>query len=149
MNTGNEVSEKQWIIWRKLAKSISINFMYEHHPLKNWKSGSVDLPSSAEEILNLAHPFLNDGADFVVLDHEEFELQKGEAKKVFDKIIQNLGLEKICFEVTSPREGLKQWKKDLSSYINLFGKNCNVCNIMPSQILQVEPLRDENLLRQF
>ena len=149
MNTGNEVSEKQWIIWRKLAKSISISFMYEHHPLKNWKSGSVDLPSSAEEILNLAHPFLNDGADFVVLDHEEFELQKGEAKKVFDKIIQNLGLEKICFEVTSPREGLKQWKKDLSSYINFFGTNCNVCNIMPSQILQVEPLRDENLLRQF
>ena len=51
--------------------------------------------------------------------------------------------------VSSPREGLKQWYKDLSAYIKLFGQDCNVCNIMPSQALQVEPLRDENLLRQF
>ena len=70
-------------------------------------------------------------------------------KNVFDKVIKNLGLEKLCFEVTSPREGLKQWHKDLSEYIKLFGQDCNVCNIMPSQILQVEPLRDDNLLRQF
>ena len=67
----------------------------------------------------------------------------------FDEIINKLGLEKLCFEVTSPREGLKKWYKDLSSYIELFGSDCNVCNIMPSQILQVEPLRDDNLLRQF
>ena len=149
MNTGGEVSEKQWIDWRKLAKSVSIGFMYEHHPLRNWKPGSPDFPSSSEEILKTADPFLNDGADFVILDHEEFELQNENAKNVFDKVINNFGLEKLCFEVTSPREGLKQWHKDLSEYIKLFGQDCNVCNIMPSQILQVEPLRDDNLLRQF
>ena len=149
MNTGGEVSEKQWSDWRKLAKKVSIRFMYEHHPLRNWKHGSPDIPSTSEEILKTAEPFLNDGADFVILDHEEFELQNDNAKNVFDKVIKNLGLEKLCFEVTSPREGLKQWHKDLSAYIKLFGQDCNVCNIMPSQILQVEPLRDENLLRQF
>ncbi len=149
MNTGDEISEKQWIDWRKLTKSISINFMYEHHPLKNWKPGSSDLPSSSDEILKTAYPFLNDGAEFIVLDHEEFELQKDNAKKVFDEIINTVGLNKICFEVTSPREDINQWYKDLTSYIKLFGSECNVCNIMPSQILQVEPLRDNNLLRQF
>ena len=149
MNTGGEVSEKQWIDWRKLAKSVSIGFMYEHHPLRNWKPGSPDSPSSSEEILNTAFPFLDDGAEFIVLDHEEFELQKDNAKTNFDEIINKLGLEKLCFEVTSPREGLKKWYKDTSSYIRLFGPECNVCNIMPSQILQVEPLRDDNLLRQF
>ena len=149
MNTGGEVPEKQWIDWRRLAKSVSINFMYEHHPLRNWKPGSPDLPSSSEEILNTAFPFLDDGAEFIVLDHEEFELQKDNAKHVFNELIDHVGLHKICFEVTSPREGIKQWYKDLSSYIDLFGPHCNICNIMPSQILQVEPLRDSNLLRQF
>ena len=149
MNTGGEVTEKQWAKWRNQAKKISMNFMYEHHPLRNWKTDSPDKASSSDEILNTAMPFLNDGADFVIIDHEEFELQKSCAKDVFEKVINELSLEKVCFEVTSPREGLKQWYKDLKSYIKLFGPNCNVCNIMPSQILQVEPLRDENLLRQF
>ena len=35
MNTGGEVSEKQWSNWRKLATKVSIRFMYQgqkfHH----------------------------------------------------------------------------------------------------------------------
>ena len=84
-----------------------------------------------------------------MLDHEEFEIQQDQAKVVFDQIIKNVGLERVCFEVTSPREGLKQWLADLSAYVELFGPDCNTCNIMPSQLLQVEPIRDSNLLRQF
>ena len=148
MNTGDDVSKKQWKIWRNCAKELSMKFMYEHHPLRNWKKGSPDIPSTVEEILNTAEPFLNDGAHFVVLDHEEFELQENRAKAVFDEVIDYIGLEKISLEVTSPREGLKRWKEDLSAYIQLFGTECNVCNIMPSQIFQVEPMRDPNLLLQ-
>ncbi len=149
MNTGTDISEKQWSTWRKLAKKISLKFMYEHHPLRNWKIDNLDIASSSGDILRSAEPFLNDGADFVILDHEEFELQGKKAKNNFDKIIKKLGLDMLCFEVTSPREGLKQWSKDLSTYIELFGSECNVCNIMPSQILQVEPIRDKTLLKQF
>ena len=148
MNTGEDVSKKQWKIWRNCANELSMKFMYEHHPLRNWKKGSPDIPSTVEEILNTAEPFLNDGAHFVVLDHEEFELQENRAKAVFDEVIDYIGFEKISFEVTSPREGLKRWKVDLSAYIKLFGTECNVCNIMPSQIFQVEPMRDPNLLLQ-
>ena len=149
MNTGGDVSEKQWIKWRTYAKSILINFMYEHHPLKNWKKVETNLPSTADDIIKTALPFMNDGAEFLVLDHEEFEIQDKNAKNVFNKIISFYGLEKISFEVTSPREGLKQWYKDLRVYFNFFGVDCNVCNIMPSQILQVESLRDKDLLIQF
>ena len=149
MNTGNDISEMQWFKWRKFAKNVSLNFMYEHHPSRNWDPTSQDNPSTSDEILKISEAFLNDGADFVILDHEEFELQQDNAKTTFSKVIQKVGFEKICFEVTSPREGINQWHKDLTSYIKLFGPDCNVCNIMPSQILQVEPLRDNNLLRQF
>ena len=148
MNTGNDVSEKQWIQWRRFAIDNSMRFMYEHHPLRNWKEGSPDHASSAEDILNTAAPFLQDGAEYIVLDHEEFEIQQNQAKVVFDQIITKVGLERVCFEVTSPREGLKQWLADLSEYVKLFGPDCNTCNIMPSQLLQVEPIRDSNLLRQ-
>jgi len=149
MNTGNDVSEKQWMQWRRFAIENSMQFMYEHHPLRNWKEGSPDLASSADEILNTAAPFLDDGAEYIVLDHEEFEIQGAQAKVVFNQIIEHVGLNRVCFEVTSPREGLKQWLADLSDYVRLFGPNCNTCNIMPSQLLQVEPIRDNNLLRQF
>ena len=49
----------------------------------------------------------------------------------------------VCCSVT-PHDVAKN-----PSYIELFGSDFNVFNIMPSQILQVEPLRDDNLLRQF
>ena len=55
MNTGGEVSEKQWIDWRRLAKSVSIGFMY--HSFKKLEPGSLDISSSSEEILNNASPF--------------------------------------------------------------------------------------------
>ena len=69
--------------------------MYEHHPLRNWKSESPDFPSSSEEILNTAFPFLEDGVEFIVLDHEEIKLQRENAKHVFNELIDNVGLHKI------------------------------------------------------
>ena len=149
MNTSNDVSSKQWKYWRNLTNSHSINFMFEYHPLKNWNANNRDQPSTSTQIIEAALPFFEDGAQFLVLDHEEFELQDTAAEEVFGEIVSEFGLERLCFEVTSPREGLHRWREDLADYIAMFGPDCNVCNIMPSQVLQVEPMRDNSLLRQF
>ena len=89
----------------------------------------------------MAKPFIDDGAKMIVLDHEEFELQNNEGKVNYKEIIDYFGKEKICFEITSPKEGNERWLHDLKKYFQLFGSNINVCNVMPSQALLIENLR--------
>ena len=37
MNTGNDVSPKQWDAWRRLAVDNGLRFYFEYHPPHNWK----------------------------------------------------------------------------------------------------------------
>ena len=97
------------------------------------EKGSPDIPSTVEEILNTAEPFLNDGAHFVVLDHEEFELQENRAKAVFDEVIDYIGLEKISLEVTSQERDSNVGKK-----IYLPTLNCLVPSAMYVTLCQVK-----------
>ena len=47
----------------------------------------------------------------------------------------------MVFEATSPKEGPLLWRDNLRSYFRLFGAEANVANIMPSQALYVESMR--------
>ena len=47
----------------------------------------------------------------------------------------------LVFEVASPKDGPDKWQRHLIDYFRLFGADCNVANLMPSQVLAVEPLR--------
>ena len=75
MNTTDEISAKQWKAWRKLATELRMKIIFEHHPIWHWDQTLPACPTSAEQILRQAEPFLEDGAFIVMIDHEEFDLQ--------------------------------------------------------------------------
>jgi len=141
MSTYKDVPEEDLFRWRKLSKELGLNMFYEHHPKRNWFKSSDEESSAFADIISMAKPFIDDGAIMLVLDHEEFELQNNEGKVNYKEIIDYFGKEKICFEITSPKEGNERWLYDLKKYFQLFGSNINVCNVMPSQALLIENLR--------
>ena len=47
----------------------------------------------------------------------------------------------VAFEVTSPKEADMRWYLDVLNYFKLFGSDCNLTNIMPSQVMLIDPLR--------
>ena len=141
MSTYKDVPEEDLFRWRKLSKELGLNIFYEHHPKRNWFKSSDEESSAFADIISMAKPFIDDGAIMLVLDHEEFELQNNEGKVNYKEIIDYFGKEKICFEITSPKEGNERWLHDLKKYFQLFGSNINVCNVMPSQALLIENLR--------
>jgi len=141
MSTYKDVPEEDLFRWRKLSKELGLNIFYEHHPKRNWFKSSDEESSAFADIISMAKPFIDDGAKMLVLDHEEFELQNNEGKVNYKEIIDYFGKEKICFEITSPKEGNERWLHDLKKYFQLFGSDINVCNVMPSQALLIEDLR--------
>ena len=141
MSTYKDVPEEDLFRWRKLSKELGLNMFYEHHPKRNWFISSDEESSAFADIISMAKPFIDDGAIMLVLDHEEFELQNNEGKVNYKEIIDYFGKEKICFEITSPKEGNERWLYDLKKYFQLFGSDINVCNVMPSQALLIENLR--------
>ena len=141
ISTYKDIPEEDLFRWRKLSKELGLNIFYEHHPKRNWFKSSDGKSSAFEDIISMAKPFIDDGAKMLVLDHEEFELQNNEGKVNYKEIIDYFGKEKICFEITSPKEGNERWLHDLKKYFQLFGSNINVCNVMPSQALLIEDLR--------
>lgn len=141
MNTTDDVSPAQWKSWRKLALELDMRIIQEHHPLVNWNQSLPARPSTAEEILRGAAPALEDGAFILMIDHEEFDLQGERAGPEIGKVVDELGLERLVFEATSPKEGPMLWHDNLTLYFDLFGADCNVANVMPSQTTYVETMR--------
>lgn len=76
-----------------------------------------------------------------MIDHDEFELMGDRAEQELGKLVAQLGLERLVFEVASPKDGESKWQEHLRLYIRHFGPDCNVSNIMPSQVMFVEPER--------
>lgn len=141
MNTGDDVTPQQWKAWRKLAIENDMRIIFEHHPLVNWDRNQPARPAIAEEIIAEAMPFLEDGAFTIMLDHEEFDLQGENTADEIGKVVDEFGLENLIFEATSPKEGPMIWHENLTMYLDLFGSDCNVANIMPSQAMYVETMR--------
>ena len=141
MNTGDDISEQQWKSWRKIALENDMQMIFEHHPPYNWDQSQPPRASSAEQILREAAPFLEDGAFIVMIDHDEFDLQGAQAATEIGKVAAELGLERLVFEATSPKDGPMLWHDNLTLYFKLFGEHCNVANVMPSQAMFVESMR--------
>lgn len=142
MNTFGDVSSSQWRDWRQSATDCGMRIIYEHHPERNWRNVFADRPSTADEILRGAEPFLNHGAFTLLLDHEELELHsEHQGLGEIAKITESLGQAHVVFEVTSPKEGHSRWIEDLENYFGALGSEINVSNIMPSQAMHVEALR--------
>ena len=141
MNTWDDVSPQQWQTWRQLALDNDMRIIFEFHPRYNWDRSQPEQASSAEVMLEAAMPFLEAGAFKVMIDHDEFEFLGDQASDEIGKLIDKLGLELLVFEVDSPTSGRDKWKRHLTSYISLFGPDCNISNIMPSQAMFVESMR--------
>lgn len=141
MNTGNDVSPQQWKTWRNLALENDMRIVFEYHPSRNWDPDQPDHPITAEGILATASPFLDDGAFAVMLDHDLFEPHNNATIDAIASVVDELGLERLVFEATSPKEGPMIWHKNLMTYFGVFGPDCNVANIMPSQAMYVESMR--------
>ena len=141
MNTFGDVPENQLKSWRQRAIDCGMKIIYEHHPERGWRKVSKDRPASAQEIIRGAEPFLEHGAFTVLIDHEEIEIQKEAETDVFDDVIHALGKDRVAFEVTSTKEAPMTWYSNLLEYFSKYGTDCNVTNIMPSQVMYVDPLR--------
>ncbi len=142
MNTTDEISEAQWKSWRKLAQELDMRVIFEHHPLFHWDQSIPPRAATAEGILREAEPWLSSGAFIVMIDHEEFDLQGDNAAAEIGQVVDALGLERLVFEATSPKEGPMLWYDNISKYIKLFGPDCNVANVMPSQALYIDTMRN-------
>lgn len=141
MNTFGDIPESQLKKWRKRAINCGMSLIYEHHPERGWRKGASDRPASAAEIIQGAEPFLEHGAFTVLIDHEEIEIQAEAARDVLVEVLEVLGKERVAFEITSTKEAAMTWYSNLMSYFSMFGTDCNVTNIMPSQVMLVDPLR--------
>jgi phosphosulfolactate synthase len=134
MNTFGDVADEQLRAWRQRAVDCGMSIIYEHHPERGWRKGRsdiVDVPATAVEIAQGAEPFLAHGAFTLLIDHEEIEIQAEAAKDVLNEVREILGKDRVAFEVTST----------LLDYFEMFGSDCNVTNIMPSQVMFIDPLR--------
>jgi phosphosulfolactate synthase (CoM biosynthesis protein A) len=144
MNTFGDVSDQQIKAWRKHAINCGMSIIYEHHPERGWRKGSsdvVDVPATAAEIVQGAEPFLAHGAFTLLIDHEEIEIQEEAAKDVLNEVQEILGKDRVAFEVTSTKEAEMMWYANLLDYFEMFGSDCNVTNIMPSQVMLIDLLR--------
>jgi len=144
MNTFGDVPEEQLKAWRQRAIDCGMKIIYEHHPERGWRKGRADIidsPATAAEIAQGAEPFLAHGAFTVLIDHEEIEIQEDAAKDVLNEVREILGKDRVAFEVTSTKESEMMWYKNLLDYFEMFGSDCNVTNIMPSQVMFIDPLR--------
>jgi phosphosulfolactate synthase (CoM biosynthesis protein A) len=144
MNTFGDVADEQLNAWRQRAIDCGMSIIYEHHPERGWRKGQsdiVDVPSTAVEIAQGAEPFLAHGAFTLLIDHEEIEIQEEAAKDVLNEVREILGKDRVAFEVTSTKEAEMLWYTNLLDYFEMFGSDCNVTNIMPSQVMFIDPLR--------
>ena len=141
MNTFGDVPEEQIGAWRQRAIDCGMSLIYEHHPERGWRKGASDVPATAAEIVRGAEPFLEHGAFTLLIDHEEIEIQEEAAKDVLSEVQQALGKDRVAFEVTSTKEAAMTWYSNLLDYFEMFGTDCNVTNIMPSQVMFVGQLR--------
>ena len=57
------------------------------------------------------------------------------------EVVEALGKEQVAFELTSTKEAPMTWYSNLLDYFEMFGTDCNVTNIMPSQVMLVDQLR--------
>ena len=141
MNTGSDVTPQQWRRWRAQAAEQGLQAIFEYHPPHHWDPAEPERASAADEILQAAAPFLDAGAVKLMIDHDEFDLLGASAEEKLGRLVARLGLETLVFEVASPKDGPDKWQRHLTDYFRLFGADCNVANLMPSQVLAVEPLR--------
>ena len=141
MNTWDDVTPQQWHVWRQVALDNDMELIFEFHPRYNWDQKQPKRASSAAKMLEAAEPFLGAGAFKMMIDHDEFDLLGERAADEIGILIEQLGLEKLVFEVDSPKSGRDRWHQHLTRYFGLFGPECNVSNIMPSQAMFVESMR--------
>ena len=118
-----------------------MDLVYEHHPESGWRKIERAVASDAKQIISSAEPFLEHGAFTVLIDHEEIELQAELAKDVLNEVIEYFGSDRMAFEVTSPKEAKMTWYSNILDYFQLFGTDCNITNIMPSQVMLIDSLR--------
>ena len=76
----------------------------------------------------------------MLIDHEEIELHDSKTD-VLAGVLEHFGKNRVAFEVTSPKEAEVRWYSDILNYFELFGTDCNLTNIMPSQVMLIDPLR--------
>ena len=76
----------------------------------------------------------------MLIDHEEIELHDSKSE-VLVGVLEHYGKSVVAFEVTSPKEADMRWYSDVLNYFKLFGSDCNLTNIMPSQVMLIDPLR--------
>ena len=141
MNTFDDVPSWQLKAWRQRAIDCGMSLIYEHHPESGWRKVEKAKASNAKQIISSAEPFLEHGAFTVLIDHEEIELQAEVVKDVLSEVIEYFGSDRIAFEVTSPKEAEMTWYSNIIDYFQLFGTDCNITNIMPSQVMLIDPLR--------
>ena len=141
MDTFGDIPDWQNKAWRQRAINCGLDIIFEYHPESGWRNIQQAAPSNAKQIIKVASPFLEHGAITLLIDHEEIELQNDAANDVLCEVMEYFGKESVAFEVTSPKEAEMTWYSNVIDYFNNFGTDCNITNIMPSQVMLINLLR--------
>ena len=141
MDTFGDIPDWQNKAWRQRAINCGLDIIFEYHPESGWRNIQQAAPSNAKQIIKVASPFLEHGAITLLIDHEEIELQNDAANDVLCEVMEYFGKESVAFEVTSRKEAEMTWYSNVIDYFNNFGTDCNITNIMPSQVMLINLLR--------
>ena len=140
MNTFGDIPENQIKDWCNRAIKNGMNIIYEHHPESGWRKTKKNIPTTLKQITESADRFFDYGAFAMLIDHEEIELHDS-MSEVLVGVLEHYGKSVVAFEVTSPKEAETRWYSDVLNYFKLFGSDCNLTNIMPSQVMLIDLLR--------
>ena len=90
---------------RQIARENNFKIIFEFHPQHNWNPKLPIKASTAEEIIQAADPFFNDGAIKMMIDSDQFDALGNQSDYEINKLIKEYSLEKLVFEVESPKKG--------------------------------------------
>ena len=70
----------------------------------------------------------------MMIDSDQFDALGNQSDYEINKLIKEYSLEKLVFEVESPKNGRDKWHKHLNQYFNKFSPDCNVSRHVQSSI---------------
>lgn len=118
------------------ASDSDIQVIFEFHPFHKFDPTRPTTAGTAEQVLKIAMPSLEAGAVKLMIDHAEYDALGERAGDELGKIVKELGMERVVFEVESPT-----WRQHMEGYLRLFGPDANLANFVPEEVMHVEAAR--------
>jgi phosphosulfolactate synthase len=141
MNVGESISPQRLGELVRFAAANDVHVIFEFHPFHKFDPSRPTVAGTGEDVLRAAMPALDAGAIKLMVDHMEFDVLGERAEVELGKVVAELGLARVVFEVES-----LTWRQHLERYLQLFGPDANLANFVPGEVMHVEPARKQAVM---